>query len=103
MDNIVEKIVEIEYKAQKIIEEAEHERDYVSAHIDEEVESLKKKIFSKTRTQIQDHRTKKLEYANKEAHRIIQAAEQKSAAMEKDFATNRDKWVQCLFDHVMGR
>lgn len=103
MDNIVNKIVDIEYKAQKIIKEAEQERDSLKTRIDGELEELREKTFSEAEARVKAQRSEKLGYARKEAQRIVLEAGQKSAAMEKSFAENRENWVSSLFNFVIGK
>ncbi|MDQ2087257.1 hypothetical protein RBH29_12565 [Herbivorax sp. ANBcel31] len=103
MDRVVEKIVEIEYKAQSIVNEVLHNCEYHSdAQIKEEIQKERDRIFSSVIQKIEKERDHKLNYANVQAKKITHDAESKASNLNRMMASNKDKWVKCLLGNILG-
>jgi|GEM_PF-1006494 len=103
LESIIREIIESEYRAQKIVNEAEEERRLAAHNIETEIQKIKDDIFSQTNEKIETIRKEKLEYARSQAGKIIQEANAKASSMEKTFSENRFAWVECLLDNILGR
>ena len=103
MESIIKEIIESEYRAQKIVNEAEEERRLAAYNIENEIQKLRDDIFFQINEKIKKIREEKLEYAHNQAGKILQEAQTKASFMEKRFAENRSAWVECLLKNILGR
>lgn len=102
MEEVIEKILEIEEKAREIISDAENEKSGLEEEIKELSEKLRRDISSRAEEKSNALR----EYEDGEADRKIEAinseAQRSMQLLEEKFAQNRDKWVEEIFSSVTG-
>lgn len=102
MEEVIEKILEIEEKAREIVSDAENEKSGLEEEIKELSEKLRRDISSRAEEKSNALR----EYEDGEADRKIEAinaeAQRSMQLLEEKFAQNRDKWVEEIFSSVTG-
>lgn len=103
MDNIIKQVIESEYRAQKILREAEEERKNAAGHTERDVLELKERILKEAGLNILRLKEDKLNSARETAEKIKQDTGAKASLMEKRFAENRELWLHSLFNKITGR
>ncbi len=102
MNNIVKSVLDIEYKAQKITEEAINDKEQIPSIIANETENLRKQIRADIEEKLRDFKDRELSYAVRESERIKAEASKKADEMKSQFESHRDSWVQCIFESILG-
>lgn len=102
MEEVIEKIIELEEKAREIVRDAEKAR----AGLEEELDSEVKRLHSEISARVDEKNNALLEYEDGEANKridIINAeTERVKASLEEKFNQNKDKWVEDIFKSVVG-
>jgi vacuolar-type H+-ATPase subunit H len=103
MDRTIEKIIEIEYKAQNIVNEVLRDSEHLSsnAQIEEEIEKEKNRIFHPVTQKLKKERDDKLKYANMQAKKISHDAEAKIASLNKIADSNKNKWIKSILESIL--
>ena len=89
MKEIINKIIEIETRAQKLIDDAKKEQSEISQNVDIALEEKKKEYAKKANEQI--------EYIKKEETR---SADERLTAMKKDHEEKLDKLKKLTESHI---
>lgn len=103
MDNILKQVIESEYRAQKILQEAEEERRHTSERIEKSVNQLKQQILDDTNQKILQMKEEKKSFALSQAQKINAESDMKVSLMRQKFENNRELWVKSLFEKIVGR
>jgi len=102
LENIIKQIIETEYRAQKIVNEAKNEQLQSSRDFESEINSLKDKIFSAAKQKAETIKAEKLKYAKEQSDKILTEANEKVSSMRVMFENNRELLVKQLYDNVLN-
>jgi len=102
MEDIIRQVIESEYRAQKIIGEAEERRNYLSISIEDEIRKIKDDIFASVENEINKIRNEKRCLADGQAKKIMTEAEKSVSLMQHKFESSRQKWAKSLMDIILG-
>lgn len=103
MDKTIEKIIEIEYKAQSIVNEVLHNSEnHSNAQIEKEIKKEKDCIFYPVIQRVQKEREDKLSYANIQAQKIASDAKTKVSNLNKMADSNKERWINSLLGGIIG-
>ncbi len=102
MEDVLKKIIELEYKAQQIKNEAIEEKKRLFEEAEAEIAKMKEEIFLSVKNQIED--MKKIEQDNikKESEKLMLDTERKIGLMWEEFNKNKDLWVKEIFNKVVS-
>ncbi len=102
MEDVLKKIIELEYKAQQIKNEATEEKKRLFEEAEAEIAKMKEEIFLSVKNQIED--MKKIEQDNikKESEKLMLDTERKIGLMWEEFNKNKDLWVKEIFNKVVS-
>ena len=101
MENILKKIIEIEYKAQGIKGEGTEERKRAFIEAEANVARIKEEISLSLQKSIEGIKEEKQREARQESERLEMEAEKKIRLMRKEFDKNRDLWVRDIFNDII--
>lgn len=102
MENIIRKVIESEYRAQRILAEVEEERRQSAASLEAEIERAREEIFLSVRQKAEAIKAEKLENARIQAEEILSAAKAQASAMQARYREHKDSWVDSLILRVMN-
>jgi vacuolar-type H+-ATPase subunit H len=103
LDNILKQVIESEYRAQKILQEAEEERKHISENLEKDLQQLQQQIFNDTNLKILQMKDEKKNNALIQAKKINSENEAKVSSMKNKFENSRELWVKNLFEKIIGR
>ncbi len=102
MDDIIDQLMNIEKKANSIIEDAEQKRKNLSESIESKVQENKKAIDIHTqatilqlRNEAENHKNLKIEKAEKEHTKNVDS-------INKQFRENKEKWQQDIYKKIIN-
>jgi len=102
MEGVIDKVIEIEYKAQKVVQEAVAEQNRILEDIEKETQALKEEILGNVSNKINQIKSKEIEEAKNEAEKILHNASVKAENMKKEAELNKKTWLNQLFRNVTG-
>lgn len=102
MDELFKRIIQIETNAQDLVNESKIKHEKIDEDIEQAVEKIKIELNEKC-----EQRVKKIEDTEKELERvsvekILKENEQKLESINKIYSENKDKWVNDIFERVIG-
>jgi len=100
--DIIKNILDIENKANKIIDEGIAEKQQLINQMNEEIEKMRADIQTMVRGKLEQLDNQEKEEAAKSIERINATAEKRLAAMESLYKENSDEWVDSVFNIVIG-
>ena len=103
MESIIRKVIESEYRAQRIISEVEDARKQAELNIEKKIQKISNEISLSLEQKTERLKAEKKEQARVQAEQIISEANEKISIMENELKENRDAWVKCLLDNILGR
>ncbi len=103
MNNLVKKIVEIEYEAHQVIEDAKKQKQEILQMLDAEVENMKIDLENMARKKINElSELGKSETKNK-LESIEKETNTKLIRLDQVYLENGPKWVDEIVNKVIGR
>jgi vacuolar-type H+-ATPase subunit H len=102
LENIIKQVIETEYRAQKIVREAEKEQKQTSHDLEAEINSIKDKIFYSAKQKAEAVKAKELKYAKEQSDTIMSEAYEKASSMRIMLEKNRESLVKNLYDSVLN-
>lgn len=102
MKDIIQNILDIENKANKIIDEGVAQKQELLDSMNEDIEKMRKDINLMVEVKLhQLDETEKAEAANS-IERINMSAIKRLESMDGLYRENRDNWVQTVFNIIIG-
>ncbi|NSW90892.1 MAG: hypothetical protein HPY74_09540 [Firmicutes bacterium] len=101
MENILRKVIEIEYRAQRIMGEGAEERKQAVLEAEEKIALIKEEIFLSLKKSIEEIKAEKQKEAKQESERIMLETKNKVSLMQKEFNENRNLWVKDIFNDII--
>ena len=102
MEQIVSRIIEVEQRAQQVMNEARKMRDELSQSISEDVEKMKEKYTVRAENRIEIVRLEEQKYLNEVIKEIESIKEKEQTAMEEKYQNRQKEWVDTLFFRIIG-
>jgi hypothetical protein len=103
MEDIIKRIINIEEKAQQIVENtAEEEKDF-ELSLEDKVEKLHREIQAKADTKITELNLQESAGDAKEETRLRTSAQQSAAFMQQLYQQKKEQWVEGIFQAIVGR
>lgn len=103
MDNLIEKILNIENIAQNIINEAEAEEKNIEEKLVNEIKQLEEDIIKKQNRKIQQLKERELNEARLEADKKNENINKKLHNMESISNANMQRWVNEVVTSIIER
>ncbi len=99
--NIIKQIMESEYKAHKIVDEAKEKMQQSENNIEKEIQRIKNEIFSSARQKADAIKAEKMEQAKTQVEEIKLRTGEEVASLRKKLEENRSKWVEELVERIL--
>lgn len=102
MDDIIQKIIDLEKKAQDVVGEAREERQAYEETMQSELDAYRERIIGENRAKIEGVSSRIKKEADESVKFIEDAAKLKIVQMQRDAASRRREWVEQLYDQIVG-
>ena len=101
MDELIEKIIQIENNAQEITRQAKDQQKHLPERIDEEVAQLKARLTAEAEHRLELVKQTEQENAQAELEQMRSRMAQARAAIEQQRAENQVKWEDEIFRRII--
>ena len=102
MEEIIRRIIEIEDKAQEIINDARAAESNLGKRVEAEDKVIAQKIREKAQNRCRKLRESEQERINEKINVINKTAENRLAELQKRYSENKEKWVDDMVRHIIG-
>ncbi len=103
MEDIIKRIINIEEKAQKIIEDTAQEEKNFEKNLQEKIDHLHQDILTRADAKIESLNSQE-DSGDAQAESKLRALAEKSAAhMRGIYEQKKDEWVETIFQGIVGR
>lgn len=100
MGHIINKIIDIELKAQELIKDAKREQSELPQKVSEELEERRKKYLLRAQKQIEHVRDEETKFAEEKIAVMKKEHEEKLANMKKLTDANISKWIEDAYKYI---
>lgn len=100
MDELIEKIIQIENNAQEITRQAKDQQKHLPERIDEEVSQLKARLTAEAEHRLEMVKQTEQENADAELQALRSRMDQARATIEQKRAENQDRWEDEIFRRI---
>ena len=102
MKDVVGSILEIENKANEIIEDGKTEKSRLEAKLKQDIKKMQEDINTMVITKLKKLDIEEAKDAKASLSRINKAAEKRLKEMEKFYKENLDTWVDSVYKIIIG-
>ncbi len=102
MKDVISNILDIENKANEIIEEAKKEKTRLEMQMKEDLEKMQQDINAMVADKLMQLDKKEKNAAKENLKRINETAENRLVAMDEFYEKNRSLWVKTVFEIITG-
>ena len=101
MQDMIEKIIDMDEKAREITEKAQKYKVNSAQEIAKKREEIREKFLSRARKRISINKERELKIANEKKKQMEQQNIKRSKALKAAYEENCDKWVSQIVDRVI--
>lgn len=102
MITIIDQLIEIENKAQKITNQAKQKKQALSQELKQRQQAMEKKIYNEYQVKINTVMEQEFLEEEEKINASNQKKEHLLESMEKDFSENHQRWEKELFNKIIG-
>ena len=102
MDDIIERIIDIEMKAQSVVKEAQERRLELDGIIDKEIENIKDDMEKQAAQKCDAVSKAEQKAAEKKISEIKDKSRSISEKLENTYAENREQWISSIVENVIN-
>ena len=102
MEDIIRRIIEIEDKAQEIVNDARAAESNLGKRVEAEDKILAQKIREKAENRCRKLRESEQERINEKINDISKTTESRLAELQRKYSENKEKWVDDMVRHIIG-
>jgi vacuolar-type H+-ATPase subunit H len=102
MDDIIQKIIDLESKAREIVGEAIDERKAYEDNIRMEIDAYREEILKENKEKIDDYARLMQKEADEAVKHLEDAAKLKISQMQKTAANNKNEWIEHLLNKIIN-
>lgn len=103
MEQVINKIIEVEKRAVQIMDEARKIKDELPNQIKKDADALNALYLEKEKARIEKVRESEKAYFEQSSAELDERKKIDIEKMQKAFDENADKWVDILFNRITGR
>ena len=103
MEEMIEKVLEIEEMAQKLVEDAKAQEEHMDEIVEEEAKHLKDRLMGELAKEREEIRAEEEKRAQSEIDEAKAESDKTRAALEERFNKNKDAWADEIFKSVISR
>ena len=100
MDNVLNKIIDIEKEACRIVGYVDEQRNAMPALVEKEIEEMNAKFSLKNEQIVAEHRKKREKESAAVIEKLTAAHKLKMAALKDSFDTHAKRWEDELFEAI---
>lgn len=100
MDKLIQKIIDIEDRAQSVVEDAKKEKEELSATILEDTEAIRSEMDERVEKKKETIAALEQEMADKKIQEVKQRIAAEEVELDKTCQANKTKWVNQIFENV---
>ena len=102
MDDIIQRIIDFEKKAQNIVGAARKERQVYEDTMHSEIESFREKTTNENNAEIESYNAQMKREADEGVKHLEDAAKLKIVQMQKIATSQRDEWIEYLYNKIVS-
>ena len=103
MEQVINKIIEVEKRAAQIMDEARKIKDELPNKIKQDAEALNALYIEKEKARIEKVRESEKVYFEQSSAELDERKKLDIEKMQKAFDENAEQWVSILFNRITGR
>lgn len=100
--DLVNRIVEVEHSAKEIAREAKQQESSLDQEVQQETAALHEQYMARARRRIEQVEQTEAQAADEAIAQLDEKLAQAMAAVESAYEKNKDRWVDTLFDLIVG-
>ena len=101
MDDIIQKVIDFEKKAQDIVSEARVEQQAHEETMNAEIDAFRTKITDENNDRIKNYITVMKKETDEAVKHLEDAAKLKTAQMQRVAASQKDEWIDYLYAKII--
>ena len=101
MDDIIQKIIDFEKKAQSIVSEARAEQQAHEATMNSEIEAFREKITRENRAKIDGFINQMKRETDESVKHLEDSAKLKTVQMQRIAASQKQEWIDQLYSKII--
>ncbi len=102
MENIIEELIKIETAAQNSIKAAREQRESLAALIERKEKEIRQTINKETDKQIANLKAAEEKAVKSKLSQIETEKKQQLYNLNKTYKANKEKWIQIIFNSILG-
>ena len=102
MDSVIERMIDIEMKAQSVVKEAQQRRSEIDGIIDEEIKSIKEDMEKQADQKCDAASKAEQKAADKKISELKERSRQTIENLESIYAKNREQWIDRIVGNVIN-
>lgn len=103
MDEILNRIISIEHKAQDIIEDAENQKRTMFENLKKECSKIKNNIMERQQRRIEIIKQTEQKFADEKMAEIDKSTQESIKKLDCVFNEKKEEWVQNIYNNIIGR
>lgn len=102
MENIINKIIQIEDQAQKIMRDADNLKCCLNENIDKQVTVIRTDIENRIRNKFETIKKTESAFADQKIQEIETLYKHTAEELQETYQAHRDEWVDTIYKTVLG-
>ncbi len=103
MEDVIKKIIEIEEKAQRILDEVAKEKEHKYEEHQKTIHTMEEKTTQNAHRKVREIRERELKEVNEKKQAMEEACAKQWQQMDVYSQEHMEQWVQELINHVLDR
>ncbi len=102
MEDTINKIIQIEEDAKRIVADAKQKKDTLSEDVDAAVKEMREEIEARAKRKIQQIESYEEEYRKKQIDRVRAQYQNAESALEQTYQKQKDVWINQIYKAVLN-
>ena len=102
MQEVINKMIELDKQAQKLTEEAQSLKDGIDIKIDAEKKVMREDYLKRANDRIQIVLETEKKIADEKIKEIDESSVEQTASIEKQYLDNKDKWADDIYNNIFA-
>jgi hypothetical protein len=102
MQDVINKMIELDKQAQKLTKEAQALKDGIDIKIDAEKKEMRENYLEKAKNRIDIVADTEKNIADEKIKEIEESSVFQNANIEKQYLANKDKWVDLIYNNIFN-
>lgn len=102
MEDTINKIIQIEEDAKRIVADAKQKKDTLSEDVDAAVKEMREEIEARAKKKIQQIESYEEEYRKKQIDRVRAQYQNAESTLEQTYQKQKDVWINQIYKAVLN-